>query len=200
MEMLLLTPKLLKSTLSQAFYERDTVQVAQELLGKVLLVQVPGTLDQYFGGRIIETEAYCENDAASHAARGKTLRSSVMFEKPGHAYVYFIYGMYDMFNMVTEPEGRAGAVLIRALEPLVGFAEMRRNLTVPERISSATLCSGPGKLCKALGITRKDNREPLIGPRFLVVDDGCQPTQILSSPRVGIKKAQEKLWRFFIAR
>src|SRR5262245_49742635 len=110
-----------------SYYLKDTVEVAQDLLGKLLVVAMPRGLFRW--GRIVETEAYCGEDPASHASRGKTERCAPMFERGGIAYVYFIYGMYDMFNVVTEPEGRPGAVLIRGLEPLSGFGP---GMTVKE--------------------------------------------------------------------
>ena len=184
------------------FYERNTLDVAQDLLGKVLLVRSePGySLDdprsQITAGRIVETEAYREDDPASHSFRGETPRSSVMFGEPGVAYVYFIYGIYEMLNFVTEPKGTAGAVLIRALDPIAGQSLMlkRRNVRQPFH----SLMSGPGKLCRAMGIKKSHNRESLMGPRLYVIDDGFLPNSISKSPRVGISLAQDKLWRFFI--
>lgn len=138
-------------------------------------------------GRICETEAYRNSDdPASHAFRGKTPRSAIMFGQPGHAYIYFIYGMYHMLNVVTEPEGTAGAVLIRALEPLEGLEK------------DQTIYSGPGKLCKALGLTLADNGASLSGPRIMIGDDGFTPINIGAASRIGITKGQEKLWRFFL--
>ncbi|MEK6578009.1 MAG: DNA-3-methyladenine glycosylase, partial [Bdellovibrionota bacterium] len=109
--------------LSQSFYGRDTLVVARELLGKIIVVRNRTGIS---GGRIIETEAYREDDPASHSYRGETPRSSVMFGEPGLAYVYFIYGMYEMLNFVTEKKGTSGAVLIRALEPMFGIEQMIR--------------------------------------------------------------------------
>lgn len=186
---------LLKRTLPESFYERSAVQVAPELLGKLLIVCAGA---QYLGGRIIEAEAYrAEGDAASHAFRGKTPRNEIMFGKPGRAYVYFIYGMYDLFNVITEPEGIAGGVLIRALEPLYGIDQMRANLRQP-KAKQAQLCSGPGKLCKALGITCADKGEVVCGPRIFIIDDGFKPKDIATTSRIGITKGQEKLWRFLV--
>lgn len=168
--------------LEPSFYARHTAEVARDLVGKVLGVRARG--GRYAWARILETEAYRANDPASHCARGKTDRTAVMFEEPGHAYVYFIYGMYEMLNITTEPEGRPGAVLVRALEPL------------PGKTSSVPDLSGPGKLTRALKITRKDNREPFWGERFRIVEDALTPESVLITPRVGISAGREEPWRF----
>jgi DNA-3-methyladenine glycosylase len=189
------------------------VEVARDLLGKLFWVREKGTPDLWSVVRIIETEAYRSGDPASHSCRGETPRSSVMFGPPGRAYVYFIYGMYEMLNFVTEPEGEPGAVLIRAGEPVRGEERMRRrrlraSATPGTRSASAltlSLANGPGKLTQALGIGMKDNRQSLQGPRFLVTDDLWRPDQISVSPRVGIREGLEsngeggiRPWRFFV--
>ncbi|MGZ3698056.1 MAG: DNA-3-methyladenine glycosylase, partial [Bdellovibrionota bacterium] len=136
-------PKLaLKSALPVSFYARDTLEVSRDLLGKVLLIRSRRGVT---AGRIVETEAYRQDDPASHSFRGKTPRASIMFGNPGVAYVYFIYGMYEMLNFVTESHGTAGAVLIRALEPLAG-----EELMIKRRGARRTreLASGPGRLCR----------------------------------------------------
>src|SRR5258706_2613650 len=128
--------------LPRDFYMQDTVEVARSLLGKVLVHGEPA-------GRIVEVEAYLgEGDAAAHSARGLTPRTRVIFGAPGHAYVYLIYGMYECLNIVAEPEGKAGCVLLRALEPVAGIDVMK------QRRSNRDLCGGPGKLTQALGVTR----------------------------------------------
>lgn len=199
-----------------SFYGRDTVRVAKEVLGKVLWVR--DRADRWVAGRIVETEAYHGDDPASHSARGETERSAIMFGDPGRAYVYFIYGMYEMLNFVTERKGYPGAVLIRALEPLVGLERMgaRRNpgrtlarrragTEVLSRATSHSLTAevnwtnGPGKLCRALGIALTDNGQVLNGARLQVRDDGFVADNILVSPRVGIQKGQETPWRFYLA-
>jgi DNA-3-methyladenine glycosylase len=191
----------LAPVLPKSFFERHTVRVAPELLGKVLLVRSRPSepWDSPRAGvtaaRIVETEAYRAGDPASHSARGNTPRTSVMFGAPGHAYVYFIYGMYEMLNFVTEPVGKPGAVLIRAVEPLAGERMMARRRKVRDRHS---LTNGPGKLTIALGIRRDHNGASLAGPSLVVVDDGYRPEAIAASPRVGISEGQDKLWRFFI--
>ncbi len=178
------------------FYRRSTLRVAPALLGKVLVVRDES--GAVTAGRIVETEAYRGDDPASHSARGKTPRASVMFGEPGVAYVYFIYGMYEMLNFVTEPEGRAGAVLIRALEPCRGADRMRWRR--PSVRNDVELASGPGKLCRALGIRMSDNGQGLAGPRLAVFDDGTsiEPARIRVTPRVGITAAKENLWRFYL--
>lgn len=164
------------------YFAKPTLEVARTLLGKLILFR-PELEKPFSAFRIVETEAYFGEDPASHSYRGITPRTEVMFGEPGRAYVYFIYGMYEMLNFVTEPEGKAGAVLIRACEPVFG---------VQSRLN------GPGKLTRALGITRKHNRERLTGPYFYVIDDGFRVGRVLESPRVGISKGQESFWRFMI--
>lgn len=180
---------LVRKTLPVKFYLKPTVQVARELLNKILLVRLrpntpfddPRALVSLC--RIIETEAYQGADPASHSARGKTPRSAPMFETGGIAYVYFIYGMYQMLNFVTEDEGTPGAVLIRAAEPLGDTHGMM---------------NGPGRLTQALGIRMHHNRARLDGPELYVIDDGLRPKAVRVSPRVGIREAKERPWRFFI--
>lgn len=192
---------LISAPLPTEFYQRNTIQVAQDLLGKVLWVN---TRPEYpaghpraelTAGRIVETEAYRAGDPASHSSKGPTPRCSIMFGEPGVAYIYFIYGMYEMLNFVTEPKGEAGAVLIRALEPLYGIPLMtnRRKNKNPK-----DLTRGPGKLCQAMGVQLSQNGQGLQGPVFTVTEDGFKLGRISRSGRVGIRFAQEKLWRFFI--
>ena len=178
--------------LPRSFYNRSSVQVGRDLLGKVLIHGATG-------GIIVETEAYLGlDDAASHAYRGITRRNGVMFGPPGHAYVYFIYGMYECVNMVTEPAGTAGAVLIRAIEPLLGVELMQIRRPGAKRLRD--LASGPGKLTLALGITRALNGADVTkGP--LVVRDrrGEEPFEIAAGPRIGISKNADLPLRFTIA-
>jgi DNA-3-methyladenine glycosylase len=179
--------------LPAAFFGRDTREVSRDLIGKILVVRGPrGALSAV---RIIETEAYRENDPASHSCRGRTPRAAVMFGPPGLAHVYLIYGMYRMLNFVTEPEGIAGAVLIRSAEPLLGEEKMaaRRKGGIRRR----DLTSGPGKLCEALGIRMTHNGQSLQGPLLEVCDDGYRPRSLSTSPRVGISSGRERLWRYF---
>lgn len=190
-----------KGVLAQSYYGRETLSVAKDLLGKVLIVRSNPSVPfedpraRVTVGRIIETEAYHGKDEASHSSRGETPRTSVMFQDPGAAYVYFIYGNYEMLNFVTEKRGYPGAVLIRALEPLAGEALMARRRKGQPR---ALWTSGPGRLCLAMGIKLSHNKESLQGPSIYVVDDGYEPEKIACSPRVGISKAIDEFWRFFI--
>ena len=172
-------------SLPATFFARNTVQVAQDLLGKVI------TIDG-LKARIVETEAY-GRDPASHAFK-KTPRSSLMFDTTGHVYVYLIYGMYECLNFTTEKVGEPGAVLIRAVEPLQGMERMKKNRKMDD---VNNLCSGPGKLCQALGITRKLNGTK-VGIGVKVYDDEYKVGKIRSSSRIGIKDAQDLPWRFFI--
>ncbi|MBU6374585.1 MAG: DNA-3-methyladenine glycosylase [Bdellovibrionales bacterium] len=180
----LFQPQKIEGLLDPSFFARNTVEVAQDLLGKVLLVRAPRS-GRFQSVRIVETEAYRAGDPASHSAKGKTSRASVMFGPPGHAYVYVIYGMYWMLNFVTEPEGDPGAVLIRAVEPLNSkFGRLKTN--------------GPGKLTRALQVGKRDNGAALNGPRFWVRDDGFEVSSVLCSGRVGISQGKGLFWRFFI--
>lgn len=175
------------------FYARDTAVVAQELLGK-LLVRCLDVGDIVC--RIVETEAYYGiNDPASHAARGSTPRSSIMFGPPGKAYVYFSYGMHHLLNAVTEGEGTAGAVLIRALEPLEGLSLMSSMRPVKQ---VTDLASGPAKLTQALGIDLSLNGADLTGPEILICEGGAA-VDIVASPRVGISAGKEMLLRFSLS-
>ena len=175
------------------FYARDTVQVACGLLGKLLEVKDRSGSAM---GRIVETEAYAgDEDAGSHWHLGETPRSQIAFGDPGYAYVYLIYGNYEMLNIVTERRGTPGAVLIRALEPIEGVERMaRRRKGVPV----VELANGPGKLCRALGIRMSDNGVAVDGSRIRLYSDGYLPSRILASPRVGLTRGTEIPWRFFI--
>lgn len=170
--------------LPPSFFARDTTRVAPELLGKI--IEVNGCQ-----ARIVETEAYGK-DPASHAFR-KTPRSAIMYDTYGHVYVYLIYGMYECLNFTTE-KNTPGAVLIRAVEPLQRISQMQKNRNV-EKVTE--LCNGPGKLCRALGITRKHNGQQL-GKEIKVWDDGFKVLKIGKSSRIGIKDALHLQWRFFI--
>lgn len=187
--------------LSRRFFVRDAETVARALLGKVLLRRNGRKL---LAGRFVETEAYLgAKDPAAHAFSGITPRNEVLFGPPGHAYVYFIYGNHYCLNFSCEPEGQAGCVLIRALEPLAGEAEMAaaRDLDLSDPRSRRLLTSGPGRLAEAMGITRaRDNGKDIVGASDLVVvDDGYKPHGILATPRIGIRKAIDDPLRFVIA-
>ncbi|MBT1072445.1 DNA-3-methyladenine glycosylase [Pelotalea chapellei] len=171
--------------LPRSFYARDTVMVAKELLGKYL-VHRSDDVEQV--ARIVEVEAYLgEHDLASHSSRGRTGRTEIMFGPPGYAYVYLIYGMHCCMNVVTEPEGHAAAVLLRALEPVA-------------HVSSHT--RGPGLLCKAMGIDRKLNGHDLESDNFFLgALPDAEPVSIVAGPRVGVAYAgswADELLRFYI--
>jgi DNA-3-methyladenine glycosylase len=168
---------------------RPVLEVAPELVGAELYVDG-------VGGTIVEVEAYHHEDPASHGYLGRrTARNAAMFLPGGHAYVYRSYGIHWCLNVVTGGEGEAEAVLIRALEPLQGLDEMRarRGLDDPRQ-----LCSGPGKLCQALGITREHDGLPLDEPPFELRARRVEPS-IATAPRIGISKAQELPWRYALA-
>ena len=179
------------SVLDRSFYARPAVQVARACLGKIL---VHGNV----AGRIVETEAYLGvDDQAAHASRGITERTRVLFGPPGHAYIYFIYGMYECLNFVAEEEGKAGCVLIRALEPVTGVSTMRRRRPTAKRIQD--LASGPGKLTLSMGITRKWNGSDLVaGPLHVRSLDDEPPIEIGVTPRIGITHCADWPLRFVI--
>lgn len=186
--------------LPQAFYARDTVTVARELLGKILVSRIGGIVT---GGPIVETEAYLgSHDPGSHAAtKGITKRNSVMYGPPGRAYVYFTYGNHHMLNLVTETDGVAGAVLVRAIEPRFGIEEMGRRRAkrgTGSRLRQADLTSGPGKLAAALGVDLSANGTSL-GSATLSVCDAPEPDgRVASSGRVGLTGGHELELRFFL--
>jgi DNA-3-methyladenine glycosylase len=171
--------------LSRAFFRRSVLDVAPDLIGAVLLFDG-------VGGRIVEVEAYHHTEPAAHSFRGPTERNAVMFGPPGYAYVYRSYGIHWCLNFVCEPKGSAAAVLIRAIEPTVGFKAMRRRRgTTDDRL----LCSGPGRLCAALRITAAHNGLALDEPPFaLYARTGAVET--VAGPRIGLTKAVDKPWRY----
>ena len=184
--------------LERAFFARDTLRVARELLGQRLVRQLNG---QRIAGRIVETEAYVgEGDAACHAARGRTARNAVMFGPAGYAYVYFIYGMHYCFNIVTETEGFGAAVLVRALEPLEGIDAMRHHRKGRDGVE---LTNGPAKLCYALAIDRDLNGADLVTSEELWIEsDVSMPDdEVATGPRVGVRgdgRALTLPWRFWL--
>ena len=180
--------------LPRGFYRRPTIEVAIDLLGKILIFNSPyGKL----GGRLVEVEAYVgEADPACHACNGMTPRNKIMYGPPGMLYVYFTYGNHYMLNIVTEKEGFPAAVLLRGLQPLHGIEIMRACRGVRKLTEIA---SGPGKLAKALGITTEHKGLDLTGNIIYVADDGAPPGVIWKSSRIGIgDRGPEKLWRFYI--
>ena len=179
--------------LPQSFYNRDTLLVARQLIGKVFIRKLRRNI---LSGRIIETEAYsAENDPACHGNNGITERNRIMFGPPGFAYVYFTYGMHYCLNFVTEPKDTAATVLIRAVEPLNGIKYMKENRGTDNTVD---LCSGPAKLTQAFAIDRTLNGCSLLGGCLSVVDDGFSGFGIGVSQRIGIKVGVELPWRFFI--
>ncbi|MBV9073566.1 MAG: DNA-3-methyladenine glycosylase [Acidobacteria bacterium] len=195
--------------LPQSFYARDPRIVARDLLGKILVrTSSQGATKRRLAGRIVELEVYLgEGDLAAHSAAGRTERNQVLFGPPGHAYVYFIYGMYYCLNFSCMPEGNAGCVLLRALEPLEGIETMAKARGISEdRLGSTSglrlLTSGPGRLCQALGITRTGfNAEALYkrDSRLQIVEDGFTPGEVRTTMRVGITKSAEMPLRYIIA-
>lgn len=186
--------------LSRDFYDRPTLDVARDLIGKVLVHQIGRFVT---AGRIVEVEAYIgEEDPACHAAPGLTTRNEPLYGHPGFAYVYLNYGIHALMNVVTEPQGSPAAVLIRALEPLEGLDIMRRRRSrtikgVPavRHIPDEGLCRGPGNLTRAMSITLRDNRRNLCGDRLYVEDRGGGMPAIAWTPRIGIRVGTEHQWR-----
>lgn len=184
--------------LDSEFYNRPTLWVARDLLGKKLVRRIGKT---ELSGIITETEAYCGiDDSACHAHRGKTARNAVMFGMPGYAYVYFTYGMHYLLNLVTEDEGNPCAVLIRAIEPLSGIDQMRSRRKQQDK----NLTNGPAKLCQALSIDKSfygwdltKGKQLWVEPHRDIPDDN-----IVTTPRIGIdyaaKQDREALWRFLV--
>lgn len=177
--------------MNRGFFERSVHEVARELIGCELRVGETA-------GLIVETEAYEESDPACHAYIGRTARNEVLFGPAGHAYVYLSYGIHSLLNFVTEPDGCASAVLIRALEPTDGIELMRERRG---RNEIEQLCSGPGKLSEALGVGLALNGADLFRPPFELSypDAGEREPEITASPRIGITKAAELPWRYCVA-
>lgn len=188
--------------LTRAFYSRPTLDVLEDLIGKVLVHDVRG---RRVSGVIVEAEAYIgESDPACHAAPGPTKRNAPLYGPPGRAYVYFNYGMHYLVNAVTEGEGSPAAVLIRALEPREGQDLMRRRRArvsgrPTSSLEAAGLCRGPGNLTAALGIDLAENRLDLTASRLTIEDAGVRPKALAWSPRVGIRVGVEKKWRCYWA-
>ena len=183
------------SKLPRDFYARSTLVVARQLIGMHLVHEVGGVRRV---GRIVETEAYLgPHDRAAHSARGLTARTRVMFGPPGHAYVYLIYGLYECLNLVAEPDGEPGCVLLRALEPVAGLDEMRRRRPAARRPED--LASGPGKLTLAMGITRRYHGQDLTrGPLIVRRPDPPPALPIAVTPRIGITHCADWPLRFCI--
>lgn len=193
--------------LSQDFFARDTITVARELLGKLIIRRIGRN---ELSARIVETEAYLADDPACHAYSSMQKlrkgiapsgRSAVLFGEPGCAYVYLNYGMYWLFNVVTERSGTPGAVLIRAVEPVMGVTTMQRSR--PHIVKPHELTNGPGKLALALGIGPEFNGRPLYeasNKELFFACDGFKisSNMMVTSPRIGITKAKDEHWRYYI--
>ena len=196
------------TSLKAEFFNRDPRRVARALLGKLLVRKTPGGI---LAGRIVETEAYLgKDDAAAHAAAGRTARNAVLFGPPGHAYVYFIYGNHYCLNVSCLPDGVPGCVLLRALEPVAGIEqmaegrgmEMAKEIDLRKISSLKKISSGPGRMAEALEITReRDNGKSLVSARsdLRVADDGYRVRRVAVTPRIGIVKSAEQPLRYFIA-
>ena len=191
--------------LRRSFFDRDPRTVARELLGNLIVRREDASR---MAGRIVEVEAYLgADDLAAHSAAGRTERNAVIWGPPGHAYVYFIYGIHHCLNISCLPPGNAGCVLIRALEPVLGLREMAKarklaGLDLGSRQELRKLASGPGKLCEALRISRhRDNGKDMVsaGSDLQVMDDGYEAEKIGVTPRIGITKAVEMPLRYVIA-
>jgi DNA-3-methyladenine glycosylase len=183
----------------KSFYERPTLTVAADLIGKVLVHRTRGHVTS---GMIVEVEAYIgEDDPACHAAPGPTRRNAPLYGPPGHAYVYLNYGIHNLVNAVTEPQGSPAAVLIRALEPLEGIELMtRRRARAGGRVDEAAgLCRGPGNLTQALGITLRQNRSDLTSGPLWIEDRGLGAGTLAWSSRIGIRVGVDRQWRCSLA-
>ena len=185
--------------MNHSFFRQDTVELARKLLGCLL---VHRTTDGVAGGMIVETEAYVGAvDKACHAYRNRSERTEIMYHDGGYAYVYFIYGMHHCFNVVTGPQGEGNAVLIRALEPVLGLDLMQRRRNTK---TLQNLCSGPGKVCQAMGITKNEYGTDLCSagsPLRILRYRNIPADHVASSPRVNVAYAEEAAawpWRFYV--
>jgi DNA-3-methyladenine glycosylase len=181
-------PSASEAKLPRSFFARPVLEVARDLIGATVLVDG-------IGGIIVEAEAYSHEDPASHSFRGRTARNASMFGPPGHAYVYLSYGMHWCMNFVCGRDPLGSGVLIRALEPIAGLEVMRARRGVED---ARLLCSGPGRLCQALAVTRKEDGAPLDEARFHLLRRKQEP-EILVGPRIGITQAPDMPWRFGLA-
>ncbi|MCY4594714.1 MAG: DNA-3-methyladenine glycosylase [Bryobacterales bacterium] len=181
---------------ARAFYARPTVEVAKDLLGAVLINR---TDEGLAAGRIVETEAYLgQADHAAHSAAGRTPRTQVIYGPPGHAYVYRIYGLHHCLNVVAEPDGQPGCVLIRALEPLCGIAAMRQRRATARKVED--IASGPAKLTAAMAIQMGlYGTDLLMGPLTVRLFNRAQRIEVRRSKRIGISRSRDLDLRFFIA-
>lgn len=179
------------------FYLQDTREAAKKLLGQLLVRTLPG--GEVLSGVIVETEAYLKDDPACHAYKGQTPRNAMMFGPPGHAYVYFTYGLHMMLNLVCAPEGTAEAVLVRALEPAEGIESMRVHRG--GLAETKQLTNGPGKLAQALALTRLDHNGldiTALGSELYVLPRPSAPFEIVETTRIGISQGMELPWRYYV--
>ncbi len=184
--------------LPRSFYEQDTREAAQKLLGQLVVRRLP--TGETLSGIIVETEAYLTDDPACHAYRGQTPRNSAMFGPPGHAYVYFTYGLHMMLNLVCAPQGVAEAVLVRALEPVEGVELMRQNRGGMAKTRQLT--NGPGKLAQALALTRLSHNEADVtdpAGELLVLPNDHAPFAMVTTTRIGITQGVDLPWRYYVA-
>lgn len=191
--------------LDKDFFNRDTLQVAKDLLGKILVIKLD---NEKVHSRIVEVEAYAGlNDKASHTYNGKrTKRNEIMYDEAGKIYVYFIYGMYNMFNIVTNKYNKGEAVLIRAVQTLnceniIANNRYGKDYIDLNNYQKLNITNGPGKLCKALNIDRKFNGKDLFSSQIYIADDNFKDFEIIESKRIGINYAEEAkdyLYRFYI--
>jgi DNA-3-methyladenine glycosylase len=191
--------------LQRRFYDRPTLDVARDLIGKVLVHNRRGVRTS---GAIVEVEAYIgESDPACHAAPGPTARNAPLYGTPGHAYVYLNYGIHCLVNIVTEASGSPAAVLIRALDPIDGIDVMRRRRARAMKgrrrssapVDTSDLCRGPGNLTMAMGITLVENRLDLLGDRLYLEDRGLPTGSVIWGPRIGIRVGTDTPWRACLA-
>ena len=192
--------------LPREFYDRPTLDVARDLLGKVLVHRHRGVTTS---GAIVEVEAYIgESDPACHAAPGPTRRNAPLYGPPGFAYVYLNYGIHYLVNVVTEAEQQPAAVLIRALDPVDGIDVMRRRRSRAMKgrrtlngraLNVHDLCRGPGNVTMAMGITLAQNQVDLVGSQLFIEDRGLEPSAIAWSERIGIRVGTERLWRVYVS-
>lgn len=179
--------------LPKKFFDKDVILLAKDLLGCEL---VHKTKEGTTSGIIVETEAYHQTDEASHSYRGKTKRTEAMFGPAGHAYIYFTYGMHWCFNITAEADGTGAGVLIRALEPKQGIKLMKKRRA---KDNLHELCSGPSKLVQALAISQSDYGKPLYQGNLYLNPKKSEKIKIAQGPRIGIRNAKHKPWRFWLA-